>query len=134
MSGHILRCHCQLISGLLLHGKSTSAGLAGILRGSGCKMAITSNSVIVAASAQVSSALGDEVIILQFEKGAYFGLNGVGKLVWSRIQSPCRVEEILGAIMREYEVSPDRCMEDLINLLQGLHQQGLVEIRDETAA
>jgi hypothetical protein len=97
-------------------------------------MAITSNSVIVAASAQVSSALGDEVIILQFEKGAYFGLNGVGKLVWSRIQSPSRVEEILGAIMREYEVSPDRCMEDLINLLQGLHQQGLVEIRDETAA
>lgn len=97
-------------------------------------MTISSNSIIVATSDQVCSALGEEIIILQFEKGVYFGLNGVGRVVWKQIQSPCRVEEIRDAIMREYEVSADRCELDLMRLLQELHQQGLVEIRDETAA
>lgn len=97
-------------------------------------MAISGKSIIVATSAQVSSGLGEEIIILECEKGVYFGLNGVGKAVWKQIQSPCQFEEIRDAIMSEYEVSADRCEQDLVNLLQELHQQGLVEIRDETAA
>jgi len=97
-------------------------------------MTIFSNSTIVATSAQVSTALGEEIIILHTERGVYFGLNGVGSLIWKQIQLPCRVEEIRDAIMREYEVSADRCEQDLTNLLQELHQQDLVEIRDETAA
>ena len=98
------------------------------------RMTISGNSIIVAASSQVSSGLGEEIIILECEKGVYFGLNGVGRVVWKKIQSPSRFEEIRDAIMREYEVSADRCEQDLMNLLHELHQQGLVEIRDETAA
>jgi len=97
-------------------------------------MTISGNSIIVATNSQVSSGLGEEIIILECEKGIYFGLNGVGRVVWKKIQSPSRFEEIRDAIMREYEVSADRCERDLINLLQELRQQGLVEIRDETAA
>jgi len=97
-------------------------------------MTISGNSIIVATSSQVSSGLGEEIIILECDKGVYFGLNGVGRVVWNKIQSPSRFEEIRNAVMREYEVSADRCEQDLMNLLQELHQQGLVEIRDEAAA
>lgn len=98
------------------------------------RMRISSKSIIVATSAQASSSLGEEVIILQFDSGVYFGLNGIGGLIWSQIQSPCRVEEILDAVVREYEVDSDSCMQDLVNLLRELHQKGLVEIREETTA
>jgi Coenzyme PQQ synthesis protein D (PqqD) len=105
----------------------------GTIRDSG-GMKISNESIITATSAQVFSSLGEEVIILHFETGVYFGLDGVGMLVWNKIQSPCRVDEILDAVLGEYEVSSDRCMQDLTNLLQDLYQQGLVEIGDETTA
>lgn len=77
--------------------------------------------------------LDAETVILHFDKGVYFGLNDVGTIVWNQIQSPHTVQEICDAIMREYEVSKDRCEQDLVQLLEELCKQGLIEVRDETA-
>lgn len=116
------------------HTNSASADLRCYTAAIRLRMAISGNSIIVATSTQLASDLGEEIIILECVKGVYFGLNGVGRVVWKQIQSPCRFEAIRDAIMREYEVSADRCEQDLVNLIQELHQQGLVEIRDETTA
>jgi hypothetical protein len=96
-------------------------------------MAISSNSTVVATKQQVSCVLDAETVILHFDKGVYFGLNDVGTIVWNQIQSPHTVQEICDAIMREYEVSKDRCEQDLVQLLEELCKQGLIEVRDETA-
>jgi hypothetical protein len=36
--------------------------------------------------------------------------------------------------VNEYEVDPERCVSDLVALLQRLAEEGLIEVRDETSA
>ena len=49
---------------------------------------IAESSIITASKEQVSSDLAGEVIILGLKSGSYFGLDGVGALIWSLIQKP----------------------------------------------
>ena len=90
------------------------------------------SSSVVAANDQVSSDLGGEVAILHLKAGIYYGLETVGARIWSLIQEPRSVGEIRDILVSEYEVEPDRCESDLIALLQGLADEGLIEVRDET--
>jgi hypothetical protein len=90
------------------------------------------SSSVVAANYQVSSDLGGEVAILHLKAGIYYGLETVGARIWSLIQEPRSVGEIRDILVSEYEVEPDRCESDLIALLRGLADEGLIEVRDET--
>ncbi len=88
---------------------------------------------IVTAREQVSSDLGGEVVILNLKTGIYYGLDNVGAHVWTLLKEPRRVNEIRDSILREYEVEPERCEEDLLALLEELESKGLIEISDEKA-
>lgn len=85
---------------------------------------------VVAVSHQVSSDLGDEVVILDLKAGAYVGLEEVGARVWHLLSEATTVGEIENTLMEEYDVDPERCARDLDTLLQGLIDKGLVEIVD----
>ena len=91
-------------------------------------------SIVVAAKEQVSSDLAGEAVILDFKSGVYYGLNEVGASIWNLIQEPKTVNEIRDAILEEYEVEPEQCDRDLKAILQQLADEGLIEVRNETAA
>ncbi|MEW6754373.1 MAG: PqqD family peptide modification chaperone [Candidatus Latescibacterota bacterium] len=88
---------------------------------------------MVASSEQVSSDLGGEVVILNVRKGVYCGLCGVGAHVWRLLQEPRRLADVRDALLQEYEVSPQRCEEELVALVRDLAREGLVECADGTA-
>lgn len=91
-------------------------------------------SSIVAAKEQVSSDLAGEAVILNLKSGKYYGLNAVGARIWNLIQEPRTLNDIRNVILEEYEVEPERCDRELLILLQELAAEGLIEVRDETAA
>ena len=91
-------------------------------------------SVVVAAKDQVSCDAAGEVVMLHLESGRYFGLDGVGARVWSLIQRPRRVSDILKVLLEEYEVERERCMRDLLALLRELAEKGLIQVRGEGSA
>lgn len=92
------------------------------------------SSIVSAASGQVFSDLAGEAVILNLNSGLYFGLNEVGASIWNLIQQPRTVSSIQDVIMEEYEVERDQCECDLLELLQRLEAEGLIEVRNETAA
>jgi hypothetical protein len=89
---------------------------------------VSGDSTVVAAKDQVSSDLGGEVAILDLKAGVYYGLDAVGARIWSLIQEPRTVNEILNILLEEYEVEPERCERDLLVLLQRLAEEGLIEV------
>jgi len=93
---------------------------------------ISTSSVVVAAKDQVSSDLGEEVVILDLKQGVYYGLDAVGARIWDLIQEPKAVNEIRDVLLDEYEVEPERCERDLLTLLEELVAENLVEARDGT--
>jgi hypothetical protein len=90
-------------------------------------------SVVVAASEQVSCDLDGEVVILDLKNGVYYGLDAIGARIWDMLQKPTTIGAIRDAILLEYDVEADRCERDLLALLRDMGDKGLVEMRNETA-
>ncbi len=97
-------------------------------------MTISDSSVVVVARDQVSCDLAGEAAILNVKSGVYYGLDPVGARIWNLMQEPRAVVEIQNAITDEYDVEPERCARDLANLLEKLLAEGLIEVKDESAA
>jgi hypothetical protein len=90
--------------------------------------------IVTATSDQVSSLLGDEVVILNLTTGVYHGVEGVAAFVWQLLSKPTTVAELVEAIIKEYDVDADRCRADLAALLADMAKNGLVQISNATAA
>jgi hypothetical protein len=94
---------------------------------------MTEETVVRAARSQVSTVLDGEAVLLELNRGVYFGLNEVGTVVWQLVQEPRTVASIRDAVCEEYDVSPDRCLTDVSSLLERMREEGLVEVVDEPA-
>jgi hypothetical protein len=91
-------------------------------------MTLTTSSTVVQSADVVACDLAGETALLHFETGIYYGLDATGTTIWSLIQSPQSVRNLLDLIMQEYEVERERCEEDLLSLLQSLADERLVEM------
>jgi hypothetical protein len=92
---------------------------------------ISERSTIVVTKDQVSADLSGEAAILNLKTSTYFGLNTVGASIWKLVREPKTVSQIRDAIIQEYDVEPDRCEHDIVELLQELSKHGLIEIIEE---
>jgi hypothetical protein len=92
-------------------------------------MALSDQSVVAVTNDQVSCKLGAESAILNVKEGIYYGLDSVGTQIWNLLQAPVKVATIREYLLQEYDVQPDRCLEDLLKLLEDLLKAGLIEVR-----
>lgn len=92
-------------------------------------MKLSLESIVVASKDQMASDIAGETVILGLAEGIYYGLDTVGARVWQIIQSPTTVADVRRMIVSEYEVKPERCEADLLDLLQKMIDAGLVEVR-----
>ncbi|MFO7313621.1 lasso peptide biosynthesis PqqD family chaperone [Rhodothermus marinus] len=91
---------------------------------------LTLETVVVASPEQVSSKLGEEVVILNLRNGVYYGLDPIGTRIWELIQEPRSVRQVCEVLLEEYDVTFEQCAEDVLALMRDLQAQGLIEARD----
>ena len=82
----------------------------------------------VATTEQLSTRLGDEIVILGLRDSVYYGLSDVGARIWDLIQTPRSLSAIVEVLVAEYEVSPAEAGEGLVQLLRELETRGLIAI------
>lgn len=89
---------------------------------------ITLQETVATAKDQVTADLGGELIILDLSSGQYFGLNEVGAKIWELIAEPRPVQEVLDQLLVAYpDAPPAECEEDLLALLNDMHEAALIE-------
>ncbi|NDJ61568.1 MAG: PqqD family protein [Chloroflexi bacterium] len=91
---------------------------------------ISLDSTVVAADNQVSTDLADEIAILNLQNGVYYGLTPVGAYVWKLLQQPQAVRGICAAVLVAYDVEPERCERDILELLDDMAAQGLIKVTE----
>ena len=79
----------------------------------------------------VHCSVEEEVVILSLNNGVYYGLNPVGAFIWNLIQKPKTLEEVRNAIIKEYDVDEEECMEDLNELIGELLKKNLIEAKND---
>jgi hypothetical protein len=81
-------------------------------------------------SDHVFCELDGEVVILQVRTGTYYGLNAVGRFVWTYIQEPRTFGQIVREVISNYDGGRLQIIEDLQKLLCGMVAAGLVQVHD----
>jgi hypothetical protein len=80
-------------------------------------------------SQQIASKVGGEIVILNHNKGAYYGLDEVGALVWNNLEEePKTLESLCNAVLSAYDIDQETCQEDVELLLKDLISEKLVEV------
>jgi hypothetical protein len=80
-------------------------------------------------SEQIASKVAGETVILNHNKGAYYGLDEVGVLVWDALEKgPQTLDGLCEAVLAEYDVEKEECKSDVDALLKDLISERLVEI------
>ena len=97
-------------------------------------LGVTLASTVVVSPQQVSTSLNNDVVILGAEAGQYFGLDEVGARIWELVQAPVLVSAICETVCAEYEVAPENCERDVLELLADLRAKGLLDVRADASA
>jgi hypothetical protein len=84
------------------------------------------NAVTIPASV-IYKKVGDEAVLLQIERGIYYGLDAVGTRIWELLAEGKSQEEARDAIVEEYDVDADTADRDIAALIGELLLHGLVE-------
>jgi hypothetical protein len=98
------------------------------------KVTIVPSSTVRVADDQVSCELDGEAAILELKQGVYYGLNAVGATVWGLISKPRSVAEIKRLVLEQYDVTPEQCERDLLELLGELAERGLIRVEADEGA
>jgi hypothetical protein len=95
-------------------------------------MEFSLGTVVTASKEQVAADLAEEVVILNLKSGEYYGLNTVGAKIWSLVQEPTSVASVRDRLLGEFpDVDPDRCTNDMLELLGQLVEAELIDIVSE---
>jgi len=72
--------------------------------------------------------LQGEAVLLNLKTGVYLGLDAVGNRVWQLLHEHRVLGKVVAAMLDEYDVTEDRCLQDLIALVSQMEEHGLVRI------
>ena len=76
----------------------------------------------------VAADMDGETVMLNIEKGNYYGLDGIGSRIWELIEKPHTARAVVAALLEEYDVEETTCQNDVLTFLNQLFAQGLVLI------
>jgi hypothetical protein len=73
-----------------------------------------------------TAPLVDELVMLDLERGAYYGLDEIATYIWSQIDEPRNVADLCKHLLQVFDVDRPTCERDVLELLEWLHDKGLV--------
>ena len=72
--------------------------------------------------------LQGETVLLNLKSGVYLGLDSEGTRIWTLLQQHPLLQDVHDAMLREYDVSAERCEADLLKLVAQMEAQNLLNV------
>ncbi|MBD9415033.1 lasso peptide biosynthesis PqqD family chaperone [Pseudomonas sp. PDM16] len=89
---------------------------------------VTPHSLIARNPDLVAADMNGDIVMMSIERGAYFGISGVGTRIWELLEQPASVEALVRAIHAEYEVDEPTCQRDMLVFVRELVKHGVVSL------
>jgi hypothetical protein len=90
---------------------------------------ISLDNIFILSRDAVFRDLDGEAVILDLDRGIYFGLNAVGTRMWQLIERHGRLKAVFEDLCHEYDVAPDVLERDLLELVGRLAEARLGEVK-----
>ncbi|MEA2047019.1 MAG: PqqD family protein [Campylobacterota bacterium] len=88
------------------------------------------NQKVTFAQTVFAQEVDGEMVLLDMESENYFGLDEVGTTIWQAIEEYGNLEEILRALLEQYDVEVEVLENDLSDFVENLQKSGLVEVEE----
>ena len=75
----------------------------------------------------LSSDMDGETVMMSIENGEYYGLNPVGSRIWTLLEAPHSLNEIIKILLEEFEVEEAECISDMQTFVTDLLDKKLVK-------
>jgi len=72
--------------------------------------------------------LAGEKVMIDFESGKYFMLEGSANDIWDMLGDGVETEGIVEGLLEIYEVRPEECRSSVLHFLKELEQLGFVSL------
>jgi len=89
---------------------------------------IACNAVITRSMDVMASEMDEELVMMNMENNAYYGLNKVGREIWELLEKEQTVASLCETLTRQYDVTPEQCREEVSALIGKLRGNGLVTV------
>lgn len=73
------------------------------------------------------SKIEGESVLMSVANGSYYKLSEVATCIWELLQEPATASDVVAHLTEQYEVSRERCTEEVMHFLDQLVQSGLVD-------
>ena len=80
--------------------------------------------------ALLSNTLGEDVVMMDIEQGAYYGLENVAARIWALTETPVTVGALCESLVNEYEITPEQCHAEVSTFLNELLERKIVEVME----
>ena len=92
---------------------------------------LSSASVVARSNGFIEAAIDNEVVALNIEQGSCYGLNQVGSRIWGLLEKPVCIGDLCATLVTEYKVDTNVCKQQVLDLLEELHDEGMIEVFEE---
>lgn len=76
----------------------------------------------------IEAEVDGELVALHVDNGTCYGFNSTATRIWSMIEEPKRLSALRDSLVEEFDVAPEVCEAELLDLLKDLEGDGLVEL------
>jgi Coenzyme PQQ synthesis protein D (PqqD) len=89
---------------------------------------LTLATVIRRSDALLSTNLGDDVVMMDIEQGAYYGLEAVAARIWALTEQPVSVGSLCERLVSEYLISLEQCQAEVLAFVNELIGHHIVQV------
>ena len=72
--------------------------------------------------------LVEGIAMMDADIGRYYALNEVAAAIWELMASPVSGDTICAALLERYEVTPERCAEEVLAILRTFEARGMLRV------
>jgi len=94
------------------------------------KNSLSGNSVIVRKNNLLHHEIDNDLVVVSIERGMYFGIEEIGKRIWSLIKTPQSISAICEILVQEYQIDYQVCQRDVIDFLIEALGEGIIEVHN----
>ena len=76
----------------------------------------------------LSTEIDQETVLMSIDAEAYYGLKGPARSIWEKLEIPMTFSALVDLLVREYQITPEACAEDLKKFLGEMEREGLLRV------
>lgn len=74
----------------------------------------------------ISSAFGDEIMLMNLETGDYIGLNTVSADIYKLAEEKTSARQIINSLLKQYNVEEEECRAQVITCIESMMEKELL--------